>query len=83
LPLQGTVVLHTGFVLVLGVIAFGSPNIYQILGRWSPALTAVKSLPARLSTWHPNWVNAAAFGVLLAVAVLYLQRAVSFLYFQF
>ena len=83
LPLAGTVYVHTGFVLFLAVIAFGFPNIYQILGRWSPALNAVKALPARLPTWQPTWANAAAFGVLLAVAVLYSQRAVRFLYFQF
>jgi alginate O-acetyltransferase complex protein AlgI len=83
LQLPGTFYLHTGFVLFLGVIAFGFPNIYQILGRWSPALTAVKALPARVPTWHPTGVNAAAFGVLLAVAMLYSQRAVRFLYFQF
>ena len=83
LPLAGTVYSHSAFVLFLSVIAFGFPNIYQYLGRWSPALTAVKALPARLPIWHPTWVQAAAFGVMLAIGALYSQRAVRFLYFQF
>jgi alginate O-acetyltransferase complex protein AlgI len=83
LPLSATVASHMGYVLVLGVVAFGFPNIYQMLNHWSPALTRVKPIRARFLAWRPTPLHAAGFGVLLAVAALYSQRAVRFLYFQF
>jgi alginate O-acetyltransferase complex protein AlgI len=81
-PLSG-IMTHTGYVLVLAIVAFVFPNIYQILNEWSPALTAVKPMRTRILAWRPVWQQAAGFGALLGAAALYSERAVRFLYFQF
>ena len=74
---------NSKLVLLLGVLAFGFPNVYQLLNDWSPALTKVKPTRWRFVTWRPTPIFAVATGVLLAVAVLYCERATRFLYFQF
>jgi alginate O-acetyltransferase complex protein AlgI len=76
-------VAHCALVLVLGIVAFGSPNVYQLLNDWSPALTKVKSMRWRFLEWRPTWVTAAGIGALLAVAALWSGRTAQFLYFQF
>jgi hypothetical protein len=82
-PLPVPLVYHLAFVVVLGIVAFGTPNVYQILNSWSPALTKVKPMCWQFLAWRPTWVNAAGIGALLAVAALYLERTTQFLYFQF
>ena len=77
------VVYHCAFVLVLGVVAFGCPNVYQMLNGWSPALTTVKPMRRRFLVWRPTWQCAAAIGAMLVGASLLFQRSVQFLYFQF
>jgi alginate O-acetyltransferase complex protein AlgI len=82
-PLPVPLVYHCAFVVVLGIVAFGTPNVYQILNSWSPALTKVKPMRWQFLAWRPTWPNAAGIGALLAVAALYLERTTEFLYFQF
>ena len=77
------VVYHCAFVLVLGAVAFGCPNVYQMLNGWSPALTTVKPMRWRFLVWRPTWQCAAAIGAMLVTASLLFQRSVQFLYFQF
>jgi alginate O-acetyltransferase complex protein AlgI len=76
-------VSHTAFILALMIVAFGFPNIYQILGNYSPALSAVKPMKRSSLTWRPDWRTATAVGLLLALSVLLSQRSAQFLYFQF
>jgi len=76
-------VFHSILVLLLGAVAFGCPNVYQLLGDWSPALTRVKPTRWQSVVWQPTWVYAAGVGALLAVTSLLFQRTAQFLYFQF
>jgi alginate O-acetyltransferase complex protein AlgI len=76
-------VFHSVLVLLLGAVAFGFPNVYQILGDRSPALTRVKATNWKSVVWQPTWAYAAGIGALLAVASLLFQRTAQFLYFQF
>jgi D-alanyl-lipoteichoic acid acyltransferase DltB (MBOAT superfamily) len=82
-PLPTQLVYHCGYVLVLGIVAFGTPNVYQMLNSWSPALTGVGSMRWHWLAWRPTWLNAVGAGALLAVATLLFQRTTQFLYFQF
>jgi alginate O-acetyltransferase complex protein AlgI len=76
-------VYHCVLVFVLGAVAFGCPNVYQIMGGWSPALTGVKPMRWQLLVWRPTWVYAIGIGASLAIASLLFQRSIQFLYFQF
>jgi len=68
----------------LGVIAFGTPNVYQMLNKWSPALSKIKlQATTRWLTWEPSWPSAIAVGMLLSIATLFFDRTGRFLYFQF
>jgi hypothetical protein len=80
-----TLPLASNFLLVLfvAVIAFGAPNIYQIMDQWSPALTKVRSTVHKLLLWRPNWQWAVAGGVMLFWASLRFDHPARFLYFQF
>jgi hypothetical protein len=82
-PLSVPDASHGALVLVLGVVAFGFPNVYQMLNDWSPALTRVKPLRRQFPVWRPTWASAAALGALLAVAALCCEGTTQFLYFQF
>ena len=83
LALPTPLIYHCGFVLVLGIIAFGTPNVYQMLNTWSPALTKVKSTRWYWLAWRPTWLSAVGIGALFALATLLSQRTTQFLYFQF
>jgi len=74
---------HCAFVLLLIGVAFGTPNIYRLLGDYSPALTALRPLRRQTLAWRPDWRLATALGLLLALVTLFGQRSVEFLYFQF
>ncbi len=74
---------HLAFTLGLAMIAFACSNVYQFLGRSSPALTPVKPMRWRECEWRPDVRLAGGVGILLAVTVLLSQRATQFLYFQF
>jgi alginate O-acetyltransferase complex protein AlgI len=82
-PVVPNVAVHWLYVGVLMGIAFGLPNIYQFLGSWSPALTAVGSLKFPSLAWRPALRYAVVFGLLLGVAALASEHTIRFLYFQF
>jgi alginate O-acetyltransferase complex protein AlgI len=82
-PLTIWLLYHSAFVLMLSVVAFSLPNIYQFLGESSPALTKVTPIRWPALTWRPDWRIAAAVGILLALTALFAQRSTQFLYFQF
>ena len=69
--------------LGLAVIAFWAPNVYQIMGQWSPALTKVRSTLRPSWQWQPTFAWAMAGGVLLFLASLRFDQKAVFLYFQF
>jgi alginate O-acetyltransferase complex protein AlgI len=74
---------HCVFILLLIGVAFATPNIYRLLGDYSPALTALRPVRWQRLAWRPDWRLATALGLLLALAALFGQRSVEFLYFQF
>jgi alginate O-acetyltransferase complex protein AlgI len=82
-PLSPLVGPHLLAVAGLAAAAFALPNVYQILGEFSPALTPVQPLKLRFVAWRPSTANAMAYGALLGVAALWIDRTVRFLYFQF
>ncbi len=69
--------------LCLGVIAFFAPNVYQIMGEWSPALTRVRSTLSPSLQWQPTFGWAMVGGLLLFLASLRFDQKAVFLYFQF
>jgi alginate O-acetyltransferase complex protein AlgI len=76
--------VHTAqLTLLLGVIAFGAPNIYQIMDKYSPALTKLRSSVHRMLLWRPDWNWALASGAMLFWASLRFDHPARFLYFQF
>jgi alginate O-acetyltransferase complex protein AlgI len=76
--------LHSAqLTLLLGVIAFGAPNIYQIMDKYSPALTKLRSSVHRMLLWRPDWNWALASGAMLFWASLRFDHPARFLYFQF
>ncbi len=74
---------NLGLGLVLALIAFTMPNVYQILTTWSPALNKVKSLEWLRLAWKPNLAWAVGVGTMLFLTTLYFDRTGRFLYFQF
>jgi hypothetical protein len=64
-------------------VVWFTPNIYNLLGKYSPALTKVPETRWTWLEWRPapSW----AFGVaaLFFVSVVFLQNTSKFLYFQF
>jgi|HubBroStandDraft_1064217.scaffolds.fasta_scaffold00034_41 alginate O-acetyltransferase complex protein AlgI len=69
--------------LGLAVIAFCAPNVYQIMGQWSPALTKVRSTLRPSLQWQPTLKWAMVGSVLLFLASLRFDQKAVFLYFQF
>ncbi len=67
----------------LAVIAFTTPNVYQIMGEWSPALTKVRPIESMPLRWTPSFCWALLIGVLLFWACLHFDHPARFLYFQF
>ena len=80
-----TLALATNLLIVLGlaVIAFGAPNVYQIMDKYSPALTKVHSTLKGALLWRPSLPWALLSGLLLFWASLRFDHAARFLYFQF
>ncbi len=80
-----TLPLATNFALafVLAVIAFGAPNVYQIMGEWSPALTRVHANFRWPVHWKPSLPWALGIAVLMFLACLRFDHPARFLYFQF
>jgi alginate O-acetyltransferase complex protein AlgI len=80
-----TIPLATNLMLVLGLaaIAFAAPNVYQIMGDWSPALTKVKASPRWPLHWSPTLPWALGVAVMMFLACQHFDRPARFLYFQF
>jgi D-alanyl-lipoteichoic acid acyltransferase DltB (MBOAT superfamily) len=74
---------NSALAIGLAVIAFGAPNVYQVLDGFSPALQKVPRLQWKWLAWKPNVATAIGTGVAIFVATLYFHRAARFLYFQF
>ncbi len=73
---------NLAFGLGLAVIAFAAPNVYQIMGDRSPALTKVR--PSRIPLlWRPTLPWAVGIAVLLFFACQRFDHPARFLYFQF
>lgn len=97
-PLTGVFgVLHIGFenapimltakavlwILVLGVIALCTPNIYQLLSPHDPVLLERPLEPTRWPLWRPNLFWALAVMMMATAALLSMSAVSEFLYFQF
>ncbi len=74
---------HTLLELGLLLIAFGAPNVYQIMGASSPALTHLKLGPGRWPAWRPSISWALLVVALLFMASGHFNAPARFLYFQF
>jgi D-alanyl-lipoteichoic acid acyltransferase DltB (MBOAT superfamily) len=72
------------WIAVLLAIVWLAPNTQQIMARYDPALgIPAGSRPARWLAWRPAAWAALATALALLAAVLNLQQASEFLYFQF
>ena len=82
---QAFVGRHVQALLIVGLlaIAWGAPNAYQILGRFSPALGRVQEGRPAWLRWQPSTGWLAVVLLLLLVSVMNLHREARFLYFQF
>ena len=70
-------------IVGLGLLAWGTPNTYQILGRWNPSLQKVTPTRWRFMQWEPNLVWSVGIGVMLFFVLTRLGHPGRFLYFQF
>jgi len=70
--------------MLLAVIAFTFPNVQQLMAKFSPALMPqYLKLAAGRWQWRPSPAWALCLGLLMAWALLALNRVDEFLYFQF
>jgi hypothetical protein len=70
-------------LLVCFVIALGAPNTAELLAKYNPTLSRVRtSLPAAWQ-WKPNLAWGVSIGALAAISTLLMSGATEFLYFQF
>jgi len=76
-------VTNLALALALAVIAFGAPNVYQIMGDWSPALTKVRANFKWPVHWTPSRPWALGIAVLMFLACQHFDHPARFLYFQF
>jgi len=76
-------VTNLALALALAVIAFGAPNVYQIMGDWSPALTKVRANFKWPVHWTPSLPWALGIAVLMFLACQHFDHPARFLYFQF
>jgi alginate O-acetyltransferase complex protein AlgI len=74
------------WMILLGVIVFGTPNTYELFARYEPALVdskgALETLRHRLQ-WQPSTAWAMGLGFMFVASVLQLLKISPFLYFQF
>ncbi len=70
-------------LVVMLLIALGSPNCYQLLRRYRPALESEGLALESRWRWRPNKTWAIYSGVLLFAALIGLGEVTEFLYFNF
>ena len=70
-------------IIGLGMLAWGTPNTYQILGRWNPSLQKVTPMNWRFLLWEPTRAWSLCMGVMLFFVLIRLDHPGRFLYFQF
>jgi D-alanyl-lipoteichoic acid acyltransferase DltB (MBOAT superfamily) len=72
------------WLVLLAVIAFALPNVQQLMARFRPGLMpAHLELAAGRIQWRPSAAWGSVIGLLMAWALLALNRVDEFLYFQF
>jgi D-alanyl-lipoteichoic acid acyltransferase DltB (MBOAT superfamily) len=74
---------NTLLVLGLAIVTIATPNVYQIMGDSSPALTKVRPDTRWPLRWKTSIPWAVVTGIMLFWACLYFDRPARFLYFQF
>ncbi len=70
-------------IVGLMLLAWGTPNTYQILGAWNPSLQKVPPVRWGFLSWKPNQAWALCIGVMLFFVLTRLGHPGRFLYFQF
>ncbi|MBO0801361.1 MAG: MBOAT family protein, partial [Blastocatellia bacterium] len=65
------------------MIAFGTPNIYQLMRSYPVALGQVKPVSDLLPRWQPSRGWAIGMGIVAAFAIANLWNVSEFIYFQF
>ncbi|KTT14788.1 MBOAT family O-acyltransferase [Pseudacidovorax intermedius] len=70
-------------IVLLLAIAWGMPNAYQILGRFSPALGRVQEGRPAWLRWRPSLGWLLLTLLMLMMSLMNLHREARFLYFQF
>jgi len=74
---------YLALALALAVVAFGAPNVYQIMGKWSPALNKVPQLSWQWLTWRPSLSWSLGIALVMFLAAQRFDHSARFLYFQF
>lgn len=70
-------------IIGLALLAWGTPNTYQILGGWNPSLHKVAPTRWRFLLWEPNLAWSLCVGLMLFYVLTRLDHPGKFLYFQF
>jgi alginate O-acetyltransferase complex protein AlgI len=70
-------------IVGLMLLAWGTPNTYQILGSWNPSLQKVSPMRWRFLKWQPNQAWSLCMGLMLFFVLTRLGHPGRFLYFQF
>jgi alginate O-acetyltransferase complex protein AlgI len=70
-------------LVLCGMIAFGTPNIYQLMRGYPVALGHVKPVSDLLPRWQPSRGWAIGMGIVAAFAIANLWNVSEFIYFQF
>ena len=78
-PLLYSVPVIAGLML----LAWGTPNTYQILGKWNPSLQTVSPMRWGFLQWEPRLVWSVSIGLMLFFVLTRLDHPGRFLYFQF
>ncbi len=67
----------------LMLVAWATPNTYQILGKWNPSLQKVPAMRWNFLLWQPRIAWSVSIGVMLFFVLTRLDHPGRFLYFQF
>ena len=80
---NGAPLYEAGLIAASIAIVWFAPNVHQIMGRYSPALTKIEPTPATWLRWRPNLGWALAAAVVAAAAIFGVSEHVVFLYAYF